>query len=242
MNTEAKLGSSYTASRLVEVFGGNPGQLGLTSVDALVEQMAPETATTTETGGTTSHLVDSGTTVVSPTFPMMIDFIAGTWAYIPSTGIGRQVTSEMVCGWDDAGVNLVLCADNALVGSHNVANQAAIPPKPQPEYTQAELQSAMGACWMKWAGMYLTGTEADWSTNALPLDSGAWTLTGPGDWQTAFRGKAREVFTLSNPALDIVDYPINGYVGRSFPTFDDDSSVIVYGTNPNIIEWCLTNR
>lgn len=104
---------------------------------------------------------------------------------------------------------------------------------------KAEYNRAMGACWQTWAGAYLYGTDQNWGQNALPAGPfGPWSLTGPGELGS-WAGKADEQWKLSNPILGINDYPVNGYVGRSFPGADDSGTTTVYGSNPNIATECL---
>jgi len=108
----------------------------------------------------------------------------------------------------------------------------------QPQYDSTQTNVAKANCWSTWASVYLVG-EVEPGTMALPLGTGPWQLSAKGDWNNNFRGKDKEVWYLSNAQLEITDFVVNGWVGRSFQDANDSGTIMVYGSNTRIWDECL---
>lgn len=106
-------------------------------------------------------------------------------------------------------------------------------PTAPPALTVEELNKKVGECWAGWAqDVNLRYVTDRLGTTAIPYGTN-WTLRGPGgflDWGTTFVTAPSEIWYLSSEELGILDYQINGVLGRSFPGANDSGTMSYSGT------------
>lgn len=263
-NVYGELGESRMMADVIKAFGQKPESFGLTGPNA---QGEPQVLVPTQAAGAAQQ-PGVVVAPPNPVVPAVVwDFLPVPAMVGDNTilvtadgaGVGRTLNagSHNVCGWSPLGASnghaqyLKMCDDGQLLYFVYVQNKTSIPPAPQvanapvnqttaPEYTTAETNAAKANCWTTWASVYLTGTTNDsWGTMAIPAGTGPWELSARGDWNNNFRGKANELWYLSNKTLGIEDFVVNGYVGRSFLGNNDSGTIVVYGANSNIWQECL---
>jgi len=257
------LGDSYTAKRVEELFGQSSGSIfgGNTSASGGDQSGGgsqsggggDQSGGGSQSGGGGDQ---SGGGVAGKTFPFNASLTENAQGLNRSTNVFETLANPIsVCGYAQENPGNLLTCDGHLVGAHLVINTWDMPSAPntasadngggggnQTATGPTKISNeAMANCWTTWAGVYLYGTDQDWGQNALPVGYGPWALTGPGGFADfgSWAGVQNEKWTLSNRQLGIVDFPVNGVVGRSFPRFDDSGSVTVYGSNSNIPSECI---
>lgn len=190
--------------------------------------------------------------VVTPTTNLLVlEYPDGRFVQTETAGIETKACGVDLRRRDASGNAMYALACPASEGVTFALNQVSLPPDwpqlpvgllPQPTVSAPKgtgggepvtmTPEERGACWLDWAnGVDLSSITQEQGPLFLPRGT-EWRLKGPGgflEWGSMWHTKNGERWTLTNQGMGVIDYPINGWVGRSFPGYDDAGVIVVKG-------------